>query len=288
MIANHAKDQEEEDAKKDFCNAEIAKSESEEKSLKGVVSDTEADISQREDSIASVKSEIEALQQGLADLDKSVAEATEQRKQEHAEYTSTAAANSAAVELIGMAKNRMNKFYAPSQYKAPPTTTVSDSPYGLIQIRAHRAMLGAAPETFSGLYQKSDGANNVMAMMDEMVKDVETAIQEGKHDEEDAQKDYEEAMKDAATKRSEDSKLVVEKEGAQADQMVNFENARAGLSTTRDQLSITQGKLDDVHKDCDYLLTNYDEMKADRATEVEGLKESKAVLAGAAPGFLQK
>merc|ERR1719454_1373691 len=125
-------------------------------------------------------------------------------------------------------------------------------------------------------------------MMDEMVKDVEMAIQEGKHDEEDGQKDYEEAMKDAAAKRAEDSKLVVEKEGAQADQMVNLQNARSGLSTTREQLSITQSKLDDVHKDCDYLLANYDEMKTERATEVEGLKESKAVLAGAAPGFLQK
>merc|ERR1719261_518622 len=114
-----------------------------------------------------------------------------------------------------------------------------------------------------------------------MIRDVETAIQEGKHDEEDAQKDYEEAMKDAATKRTEDSKLVVEKEGAQADQMVNLENARSGLSTTRDQLSITQGKLDDVHKDCDYLLANYDEIKKDRATEVDGLKEAKATLAGA-------
>merc|ERR1719261_360136 len=77
MIANHAKDQQEEDAKKDFCLAEIAKSEDEEKVLKGAVADGEADISEREDSVAALTSEIEGLQAGLAALDKSVAEATE-------------------------------------------------------------------------------------------------------------------------------------------------------------------------------------------------------------------
>merc|ERR1719299_234821 len=54
-----------------------------------------------------------ALRTGLEDLDKSVAEATEQRKDEHAEYLEEAAANQAALDLLGMAKNRLNKFYNP-------------------------------------------------------------------------------------------------------------------------------------------------------------------------------
>merc|ERR1719364_600076 len=113
-----------------------------------------------------------------------------------------------------------------------------------------------------------------------MMKDVEMDLQAAKHDEADAQKDYEEAMKDAAAKREEDSKLIVEKNEAKADQTENLQNARTDLSTKREQLGLAQGKLDDVHKDCDYLLTNYDEMKTERATEVESLKESKNILAG--------
>merc|ERR1719240_1526750 len=124
--------------------------------------------------------------------------------------------------------------------------------------------------------------------MDQMIRDVETDLQEGKHDEADAQKDYEEAMNDAAAKREEDSKLIVEKNEAKADQTENLQNARTDLATKREQLGLAQGKLDDVHKDCDSLLTNYEEMKTDRATEVASLKESKSILAGAAPGFLQK
>merc|ERR1719313_1960230 len=162
----------------------------------------------------------------------------------------------------------MNKFYAPSQYKDPPTTTVSDSPYGFVQLSARmlRADPGPAPETF-GEYKKSDGSTGVMAMMDQMIKDVEMDIQEAKHDEADAQKDYEEAMKDAAVKREEDSKLIVEKEGTKADTMTRLQDARELRATKREQYGNAQDAEKSLHMDCDHLLKNYEDMKAKRATE---------------------
>ena len=285
MISTHGKDQAADDEKRDFCIAELDKTADEEKEHKGTIADLEADIEKKEDAVASLTSEITALQSGIEALDKSVVEATEQRKDEHSEYTATSASNTAAVELIAMAANRMNKFYQPSLYKAPPTTTVEDSPYGFVQLSMHakRADPGPAPETFKGEYKKSGESTGVIAMMDQMAKDVEMDIKEGKMDEASAQKDYEEAMKDAATKRSDDSKLIVEKQGAKADEATNLQSVRSERATKADQLSITQGKMDDLHIDCDYLLSNYEDIKKDRATEVDGLKQSKAVLAGATP-----
>jgi len=288
MVATHGREQTDDDKKKDFCIAELHKTENEEIALKGDISDLEADIAEREDAIATLKSEISALQRGVEALDKSVVEATEQRKEEHTEYTSTAASNQACVKLIGMAKNRMQKFYQPSLYKAPPTTTKSDSPYGFVQVSIRRAEPGPAPETFEGELKKNEGGGNIIAMMDQMIKDVEMDIQEGKHDEEYAQKDYEETMNDAATKRADDSKLMVEKQGAVAEEQTNLQTARTTASSKREQLGITQGKMDDLHMDCDGLLNDYDERKTNRATEVDGLKQSKSVLQGASFGFLQK
>merc|ERR1719329_959600 len=279
MISELEKEQAEDDTKRDWCTDEVHTVEQEVKALDGEVSDVSADIEEKEDQLETLKSEIAALQQSNADLDKSVAQATEQRKAEHAEYTSTAAANQAALELIAMAKNRMNKFYAPSQYKAPPTTTVSDSPYGFVQLSS-RADPGPAPETF-GEYKKSDASSGVMGMMDQMIKDVEMDIQEAKHEEADAQKGYEEEMKDAAEKREEDSKLIVEKESSKADTMTRLQDARELRATKRDQYGNAQDAEKNLHVDCDHLLKNYDDMKAKRATERDGLTESKAVLAGA-------
>merc|ERR1719265_2669692 len=286
MIATNEKEQADDDQKKDFCIAEIQKTEVSVKDHQGSVSDLDADIAQKEDEIATLGSEIAALQQGINDLDKSVVQATEQRKSEHAEYTSTSASNQAALELIGMAKNRMNKFYAPDQYKSPETTTESSSPYGFFQV-SDEAEPGPAPETF-GEYKKSESSGGVMAMMDQMMKDVEMDIAEAKHDEADAQKDYEEAMQDAATKREEDSKLIVEKEGSKAELGSNLQDARELRGTKSDQHRNAKAKLQDLHKDCDYLLKKYDERKEARAKESDGLKEAKSVLAGASVGFMQR
>ena len=60
-----------------------------------------------------------AVRRHLDDLDKSIAEATEQRRDEHEEYVEEAAPNQAVVEFLGMAKNRLNNFKYPTLHEAP-------------------------------------------------------------------------------------------------------------------------------------------------------------------------
>merc|ERR1719252_501708 len=261
MIAVLGKEQADDDTKRDYCMAELAKAQDEEKALKGAVANMATEISEKEDDLETVKSEIEALLKGIADLDKMVAEATEQRKEEHSDYTEVTQSNSAALQLIEMAKNRMNKFYNPTLYKAPPTTTVSNSPYGFVQISQHSSQPGPPPETFSGEYKKSEGSTGIIAMMSQMARDVEKDTQEAKHQEEDAQKDYVESMGDAATKRADDSKLIVDKEGAKANLKEALASARQLMGSKREQLNIAGDKLNDVHISCDVFLADYDEVK---------------------------
>merc|ERR1712151_1417169 len=54
------------------------------------------------------------------------ADATEQRKEENEAYSELIASDSAAKEILGFAKNRMNKFYNPKLYKAPPKRVLSE------------------------------------------------------------------------------------------------------------------------------------------------------------------
>merc|ERR1719364_20857 len=121
-----------------------------------------------------------------------------------------------------------------------------------------------------------------------LVGDVEMDMQEAKMDEEEAQKDYEETMKDAATKREEDSKLIVEKEAGKSDQQQALIEARETRATKSDQHGIATTKLNDLHGDCDFLLESFDKKKGERLTEIDGLNEGKAVLAGAASSFAQR
>merc|ERR1719321_739586 len=177
----------------------------------------------------------------------------------------------------------MNKFYNPTQYQAPEKAAEDDF---FAQIAVRRADPGPAPETF-GEYKKSESSSGVIAMIDDMVRDVETDLAEAKRDEEEAQKDYEEEMTDAATKRSDDSKLIVTKEGEKAEKSQVLEDTKESKRTQGEQLDVLESKISDLHKTCDFLIEKYEAIRDERKKEEEGLKASKNVLAGAKLGFLQ-
>merc|ERR1719420_1592193 len=94
--------------------------------LRVSITDLEKAIADAEQGIITLKEEIDALGDGIRALDKSVTEATEQRQEEASDYTSLMASNTAAKQLLEFAKNRLNKFYNPKLYKAPPKRELTD------------------------------------------------------------------------------------------------------------------------------------------------------------------
>merc|ERR1719482_1461757 len=257
-----------------WCLAELDKAKEEAKATEGDIGDLAAAIDSQRDAIETTAAEIEALKKGLEELDKDVAEATEQRKDEHAEYVDETAANQAALELLGMAKNRLNKFYNPTLYKAPEPVAEEEEFFA-----QRRAAPGPPPETFSGEYKKSESSSGIINMIDEMGKDMEDEMAEAKRDEEEAQKDYEETMNDAATKRADDSKLMVTKEGEKAEKTTKLEEHKEAKRTKKGQLEVLEDKIDNLHKTCDFLIAQYAAIKEARVKEEEGLKTAKSVLA---------
>merc|ERR1719191_977747 len=108
------------------CLAEFDKTEDKKKALELDIADLEKAIEDAKESISTLKSEVKALEDGIKKLDKSVAEATATRKEEHDDYVETLAANTAAKDLLAFAKNRLQKFYNPTLYKAPPKRELSE------------------------------------------------------------------------------------------------------------------------------------------------------------------
>merc|ERR1719401_3298233 len=126
MIATLKTEQADDDNKKQYCSAEFDSSDDKKKSLEHSIADIDTAIADAKEAIAATKDDIEALQKSIKFLDKSVASATEQRKEENEDFTSLMASDSAAKELLGFAKNRLNKFYNPKLYKAPPKRSLTE------------------------------------------------------------------------------------------------------------------------------------------------------------------
>merc|ERR1719160_966100 len=126
MVTLLGKEQVEDDQKKEYCEAQFDFADDKKKELERAISDLEKAIEESKGGIETLANEIKALQDGIIALDRDVVEATGTRKEEHAEFVGMLAANQAAMGLIDIAKNRLQKFYNPKLYKPPPKRELSE------------------------------------------------------------------------------------------------------------------------------------------------------------------
>jgi len=281
MVKNLKNEQVQDDAKKEYCGKQLDMSDDKKKGLEQTISDEETAISEADDKLATLKDEIKALQAGIKKLDGSVAEASEQRKEEHVEFSELMASNSAAKEILKFAINRLNKFYNPRLYKAPPS---------FVQIEQHihrKDSPGPPPATFDDYEKSSESSTGVISMINLLIKDLDKEMTEAETAEEDAQKDYEESMKDAAEKRSTDSKAITEKSSAKAKIETALEEHKEGKTSAEKELMATMEYISNLHGECDWLLKYFDVRKEARASEIDALGKAKAVLSGADFSLLQ-
>merc|ERR1719262_412855 len=148
------------------------------------------------------------------------------------------ASDTAAKELLGLARNRLNQFYNPKLYKPPPkraldaeesivvsmgnTLAPTQPPGGIsgtgvtvfAQVSAHSQHKVAPPpppEAVAAYSKKSEENTGVIAMIDLLIGDLDKEMTEATTGEKEAQKDYESMMADSAEKRTLDSKNLEEK-----------------------------------------------------------------------------
>merc|ERR1719160_1567807 len=281
MVTLLGKEQQDDNDKKEYCEKMIDQTEDNLKELELSVSDLGKAIADYKESIATLAEEIEALEDGIKALDKQVAEATEDRKEEHEDNTQTLASDNAAKDLIGIAKNRMNKFYNPKLYKPPPKVETA------MFVQRSGVAPPPPPETFGAYAKKGEESGGVIAMMDMMVADLDKEITEIETEEKENQAEYEQFMKDSAEKRANDAKSIEDKESAKADTTANLLKAEDEKKVKTVEAMNTHQYLAEVHGDCDWLLSNFDARKAARAGEIDALTKAKAVLSGADYSLLQ-
>jgi hypothetical protein len=314
MVATLGAEQQDDNDKKEYCEKQFDLADDKKKGLERSISNLETTIEKEKQSAAALADEIAALEAGIKALDKSVAEATEQRKEENQDYSELMANDGAAKELLGFAKNRLNKFYNPKLYKAPPKRELTDedratlaaggtlaptaAPGGiagtgvtvLSQVNLHDASKVAPPpppETAAAFSKKSEESGGVIALIDIMIGDLTKEMTVAKTTEKDAQADYEQAMTDSAEKRAADTKSVADKSKAKAETQASLEANTEEKGATTKTLMATLEYVQSLHAECDWLLQYFEVRKEARAGEVESLKTAKSVLSGADFSLLQ-
>merc|ERR1719188_578964 len=314
MVVLLGKEQVADDEKKAFCEAELDKAEDKLKGLNIKAADLETAIDNANGQVATLADEISKLTADVKQLDKDVASATELRKQEHADNTETIANDSAAKQLLDIAKNRLAKFYTPKLYKAAPkvelsaenrvvvsmggTVAPTPAPGGIagtgvtafaeVNLHDNRVAPPPPPETWDAYAKKGEEHTGVVEMINMLRDDLSKEIAETETEEKENQAEYETFMADSAAKRADDTKSIAMKESAKADLGADVEKMTAEKGATMKEGMATAEYIKDLHLDCDWLIANFQTRKEARAGEVESLKNAKAVLAGADYSLLQR
>jgi len=263
MVTLMGKEGSDDESKKEYCNKELDEAVDKSKDLKKKVSELSASLERSQASIEKITADIKSIKEGVQSLDGSVTEATENRKAESAEYQGVIQQDSAAVELLGMAKDRLNQFYNPKLVKE----TTTKSPYDLSLVQEQKPQVQAS--------------NGVLSMIATMISDLEKEMLVAKTEEKNSQEEYEATVADAKEKRAGDLKDAQSKAQIKADlEGDSDEDAQEKGSKLKEQQAAAEYTAN-LHKECDWLLANFGVRRQAREEEIERLKQAKAVLAGA-------
>jgi len=262
MVDNLLKENEDEIKLKDFCIAEFASNKQDTSSKKRDKSDAEVQIADLTNTIETLTQEINALTEAIAEASLQLKHAGENREKANTEFQQTVADQRATQKLLKAALGILKGFYEKA---------------ALAQVSAD----AAEEQPKFKKFEKNKKSGGVMGMMQEIIDEAKALEDEATYDEEKAQKEYEqftvdtndslEAMRKDKTDKSE-NKAKTEGE------KVETETELAGIESNLEYLTMA---VNDLHKQCDFTLENFDARQVGRAAEIGALREAMGIFSGA-------
>lgn len=298
MVGLMKQEQEADTASREQCNTDL-------RDVADALKETAHSIAKYEGQVEDYTAQVKEQDQVIADKQaeqaeakKQQAEATEQRSVAHEAYVVARDLNMQAVALIQKAKDKLNSYYNPqlvTTTQAPALSAEEQIAAGAqtVLIQAHvqqkekeKDLPAGAPETWEAGERKNKGQKgaSVLALMDMLAGELNKDTDKMTHDEETQQKDYVKLSEDLARQTADAQTAEEQAESAKAAASAGLSEASTNLQVAQDDLSGHQKTQTDLHASCDFIIANYEERKAKRTTEQEGLIQAKAVLQGAKLG----
>ena len=265
MVAQLLKEKADEIKHKDFCVDEFntnqlqtEKKEREKKDLIALIADLEAQIDGLAKAIDTLKSEIAEMQVQLK-------RAGEDREKQNKEFQTTVADQRATQKLLKAALSVLQDFYG----KKNGAALVQQEP------------VGPPPPPGFKEYKNNAASGGVMSMIEQIISDAKAMEAEAIRSEEDAQKAYEDFVKETNNSIEAKSRDIInksEEKSKKEGELVDAKKDKDAAVLELEQLSNYNAEL---HQSCDFVLKNFDLRQTARDEEVEALRQAKAILSGA-------
>jgi len=264
MVAELLKEKEDEIKHKDFCVDEFNTNAVQTERKEREKADLLAKIAELESTIEALAKAIKTLKSEIAEMQVQLKRAGEDREKQNKEFQSTVADQRETQKLLTAALGMLQDFYGKQ---------------ALVQQK--QEPVGPPPPPGFEAYENNAASGGVMKLIQTIIADAKAMEAEAIRSEEDAQKAYEDFVKETNNSIEAKSRDIVSKteEKAEAEiDLVTANKAKDAVMLELEQLSNYNAEL---HQSCDFVLKNFDLRQAARDEEVEALRQAKAILSGA-------
>jgi hypothetical protein len=250
---------------------------------------TAASIDEMTDKVKAMGEEVKELERAISDTKNDMTERLEMRTQEHAAFKQSVKDDTAAIDIVNKAAVALGAFFKKNKIElslaqrrhlqGQPEGEGPD--YTVDQDKAPELAWGSEGGKYEG---RKGESGDLLAILEMIVTDIQNEVDTARKDDAAAEDEYEKeraALKNLLEKQTA-TKVATEQEIADTNIMMN---EKAALhARTEEELGIQKSMMATLASDCDWVAKNFVSRRDKRKTEMDGLAEAKAILAGANSG----
>jgi hypothetical protein len=276
MIGLLRKEEQSDIEHRDRCENAVNGNNNELDDLGASIKKTKASIKRMENTKGDLADEIGALEKEIAATKKDMAELLKFRNKEDADFVQALKDDTDATALLKKAIVALSEYY--KNNKIPLPSLVQKAPeYANDPDKAPDA-------TFASSDSRKSETGGILAILEMLVEDTEKEMKEGRADNADAQAKYENqngALQDTLDSQ-EETKTNLETEKADLEEKIaNYEKFQ---KEKEDDESAGEDTQKSLGTDCAWVKSHFESRRDKRKTEIQGLVDAKAFLAGVAAG----
>merc|ERR1712066_71166 len=250
---------------KDFCVDEFNTNQLQTEKKEREKKDLLAKIATLETTIEELAKAIETLKAEIAEMQVQLKRAGEDREKQNKEFQMTVADQRETQKLLTSALGVLQDFYGKKgafvQEKQEP--------------------VGPPPPPGFEAYKNNAASGGVMQLIQQIISDAKAMEAETIRAEEDAQKAYEDFVKETNNSIEAKSRDIVNKSEEKAKAETDLVRAKEDKEAVMLELEQLSNYNAELHQSCDFVLKNFDLRQTARDEEVEALRQAKAILSGA-------
>jgi len=275
MIELLKEESQEDIEQRDWCIAEQNNQTNHKENLEYEISQLQAKITMAEKKKAELEAEKEDTLKKKADLEEAMEEALADREAENQAFTTAKTDDENAIELLGQAIEALSAYGSNNaflQRRKQPAMEVSED---------------QAPDaTFSSKDNHKDAQNGIVALLTQIKENLEIEIKVATGAEAKATEEYLKLKADADEQIKSYEEQVVALDAAISDTDAEITSLTETKEDTEAEHKTTVEYLEKIEPNCEWIKASFYKRAELRTKEADGLREAKAILAGAV--LLQK